>query len=528
MPNPALDIRKAYDVAKELEQTLGNQEWRMNNLYYIVNKNGDKVLFKMSPAQQNLFRNQHTKNIIVKARQLGFSTLICLYFLDCSLFNSNLNCGIIAHTENDAKKLFATKIKFPYDNIPQWVKDLPFFPKNTIDSVSALRFDNGSQIEADTNFRGGTLQKLLASEYAKVCADNPQKAVEIITGAIQAVAITGSIFIESTAGTADGKFFEYADRAKKLQDSNLELTNLDYKLFFENWINQPDYFIDNWKNVLIKESDEKYFEKLETDHQINLTEGQKAWYVKNKESLGHLMKKEYPSYFEEAFESVIEGSILRENIQVAREADRIGNYPHIEGEPVHIGWDMGKRDCTVLWFFQVLGNEIRFIDFYINSQKYAEHYAKIVLAKPYRYGTMAYPHDAAQDRLNGSYLDAFYKAGLGRHIIIPKLQNTQHGVNTIVQYMPYCTFHEKTTSQGIQFLENWQYTWDRMSGKYTAEPYHDDKGYMDTADSLRHGLSFAKNLIGKVADPRRNNNKHIDDYQMFHNNNYSNLDRFVI
>ncbi|EFG9284902.1 terminase, partial [Escherichia coli] len=55
---------------------LSNPWWRPNHLYKIQNEKGELVTFRMRPAQRQLFRNMHNKNIILKARQLGFSTAI--------------------------------------------------------------------------------------------------------------------------------------------------------------------------------------------------------------------------------------------------------------------------------------------------------------------------------------------------------------------------------------------------------------------------------------------------------------------
>ncbi|MCD3726930.1 terminase, partial [Escherichia coli] len=55
---------------------LSNPWWRLNHLYKRQSEKGELVTFRMRPAQRQLFRNMHNKNIILKARQLGFSTAI--------------------------------------------------------------------------------------------------------------------------------------------------------------------------------------------------------------------------------------------------------------------------------------------------------------------------------------------------------------------------------------------------------------------------------------------------------------------
>ncbi|KKM06462.1 hypothetical protein LCGC14_1743840, partial [marine sediment metagenome] len=76
---------------------LGNRFWRLNHLYYILDQDGDRVLFKMNIVQKILYFALWWLNIIPKSRQHGITTFIALFMLDACLFNSNMRCGIIAH-----------------------------------------------------------------------------------------------------------------------------------------------------------------------------------------------------------------------------------------------------------------------------------------------------------------------------------------------------------------------------------------------------------------------------------------------
>jgi len=53
------------------------------------------------------------QNVILKARQLGFTTFIQIFMLDACLFNSNIRAGTIAHKLDDAKTIFRDKVKYP-------------------------------------------------------------------------------------------------------------------------------------------------------------------------------------------------------------------------------------------------------------------------------------------------------------------------------------------------------------------------------------------------------------------------------
>lgn len=237
-----------------LRDTLGSKDWRLRNLYKIKDKQGAIVDFSPNWAQQAL-NEPHYLNIILKARQLGITTYHAILFLDTCLFNYNVNCAIVADSKPIAREIFIDKVKFAYDNLPQFVRDMcPAYR----DNVHEMRFANGSVFRVATSLRGGTLQLLHITEFAKICQENPSKANEIISGALNAVQAGQFVCIESTARGREGHFFNLCKEAQALQDANKDLGKLDWKLWFFPWWKHPDYVIDS-KNVLITKDMDKYF-----------------------------------------------------------------------------------------------------------------------------------------------------------------------------------------------------------------------------------------------------------------------------
>src|SRR4026209_2801348 len=124
--------------------------WRLNNLYTIQTKEGHKVPFRLNWAQTELLSSLHECNLILKARQLGFTTFIQFFMLDACLFNSNIRAGTIAHRLDDALVIFRDKVKFPYDNLPDMLKAARPFVR---DSADELVFANNSSIRVSTSMR---------------------------------------------------------------------------------------------------------------------------------------------------------------------------------------------------------------------------------------------------------------------------------------------------------------------------------------------------------------------------------------
>lgn len=58
---------------KQAKERIGNPKWRLNNLYWIVDKEGAKIQFKMNWAQEELYDNLWYCTIVLKARACALS-----------------------------------------------------------------------------------------------------------------------------------------------------------------------------------------------------------------------------------------------------------------------------------------------------------------------------------------------------------------------------------------------------------------------------------------------------------------------
>jgi hypothetical protein len=117
--------------------------WRLSNLYTITDKAGRQVPFRPNTAQLAFLDELHSANLILKARQLGFTTLCCLIYLDACVFSPNTRAGVIAHKLDDAKVIFRDKIKYSYDRLDEGIRNAC---PAVQDSADTLTFGNNSSI----------------------------------------------------------------------------------------------------------------------------------------------------------------------------------------------------------------------------------------------------------------------------------------------------------------------------------------------------------------------------------------------
>jgi hypothetical protein len=80
-------------------------------------------------------------------------------------------------------------VQFAYDRLPEQIKEAVY---PTHESKTELVLSNGSRIQVGTSMRGDTLQWLLITEFGKICAKYPEKAREIITGALNTVHVASA------------------------------------------------------------------------------------------------------------------------------------------------------------------------------------------------------------------------------------------------------------------------------------------------------------------------------------------------
>ncbi len=66
--------------------------------------------FAPNRAQERLLKALWHRNVILKARQLGFTTLVCIVWLDTALFEENMRCGISAQDREAAEVIFGIKL----------------------------------------------------------------------------------------------------------------------------------------------------------------------------------------------------------------------------------------------------------------------------------------------------------------------------------------------------------------------------------------------------------------------------------
>lgn len=490
---------------------LDNKKWRMNNLYRIVDKNGDSIPFRMNPVQEQVLYGLHNRNLLLKARQLGMSTFSVLYMLDETIFNANLSAGIVSYSLEHAQHIFKRIIGHALDNLTPEAKYLASIVQR---SAREITFKNGSFLRVDTTLRGGAYQDVLVSEFGKTCARNPIKADEVVTGTLQTVPINGRVIIESTGEGNEGYYADMINIAA--QRGNDNLSPLEYKLFFFSWLSDPNYIMS--QHVSYDYELEEYFKKLEIELKIKITQEQKNWYAHQRSILGEKIHQEFPSTISEAFLASSDAYYFQQSIEKAYQDSRCLYTPLYDAlEPVYVAMDIGVNDQTAIIFFQEIHGEIRFIDYYEDSNKGVDFYSNFLLnEKKYIYRAIFLPHDSV--KRDGLVVENTYERDFRKYfqhtdtkIVVLKKTDKNLQINNARIKIARSVFALKKVKPLLDHLMKYRKKWSEQYGKYLDIPLHDI--HSNGADAFQYACQAVDQLerIRGMSSAYENHKKAVEN-----------------
>ena len=329
----------------------------IENCLKIKTKSGTVVPFRLNDAQRKLYavakRQQDAgkpvRLIILKARQLGFSTLTeGLIFHACAT-RRNVNALIVAHREDATANLFRMSKLF-YDELPAPVK-----PMLRASNAQELVFENPSKLRSEREARPGlrsrircataggrgigrsdTLQCVHLSEYA-FWPDGADGKASTLAGILQAVpSLPGTmVVIESTANG----FEDFKER----WDAAVAGEN-DFEPVFFAWFENPDY------SMPVVPGTEWTPEERELRDAYRLTDGQLQWrrwcIANNCGGSLDMFRQEYPASPGEAF--LHSGTGVFDNEQIVLRLERLPE-PAGRGEFTDGEWTESETGAITLY-----------------------------------------------------------------------------------------------------------------------------------------------------------------------------------
>jgi hypothetical protein len=298
-------LAKIHERIKESVQVKYRPVWTpeprryIEDRIYIRTKDKRVTLLRFNPIQDAYWRAKTKRDIILKARQLGFSTLTLARFFERAVNEENITVAIVAHDSESTQKLFQA-VQLMYERLPEAKKEQLNNGKNRPKYGNRKEYyfvGTNSRIivgtaGSKTFGRSMTINYLLCSEVA--FWPNPE---EIMTGLLQAVPPDGEVVIESTANGVGNYFHQTYDEAVR------GLNN--WTPHFFGWHQHPEYRLPLAPGEVL-EYDETELELIEkyqlTPEQIKW----RRWKISEMPSRPDMskedaFKQEYPANALEAF-----------------------------------------------------------------------------------------------------------------------------------------------------------------------------------------------------------------------------------
>jgi hypothetical protein len=230
------------------------------NFVYIRNPKTGKHPLKLREAQRQGLEHwtNNRYSLTLKARQIGWSTLVAAYVLWVAMGGADREIILISRNQEVAVDLLK-KIKYAYNNLPEWFRSRA--PKPINDRQDKWEFDNGSSIFSSQSqsdpARGSSAYLIVVDEWASL------PNAEDSWASIEPVADIGGRIIGLSTAKGAGNFFHqlWVDA---------ETGNNSFATMFHSWRAVPERDDD--------------------------------WYTaKKRDMLPHLLAQEYPTTPEEAF-----------------------------------------------------------------------------------------------------------------------------------------------------------------------------------------------------------------------------------
>lgn len=201
-----------------------------------------------------------------------------------------------------------------------------------------------------------------------------------------------------------------------------------------------------------------------------------------------------------SFNAAILGAYFAREMMALRADGRVKEIEPIPGKPVHRAWDIGVRDDTSIWWFQVVGGMVHVFDCYTASGAGVDHYAEVVHAKPYAPGTDFVPHDAkvkewGTGRTRVETMESFRL----KPQLVP-MATFLDGINAARLTLKKTVFHPRCEEKGIAALEQYRREWDDEKKAFKQTDVHDWTAHLSAA--FRYLSLSWRSVVEVIEEPK--------------------------
>ena len=192
----------------------------------------------------------------------------------------------------------------------------------------------------------------------------------------------------------------------------------------------------------------------------------------------------YRQEFECSFDAAVEGSYYGQILNELEDKKHMQEIPREELSRTFTAWDLGMGDSTSIWVAQLVGSEVRLLDYYENHGVGLDHYVKWIKDNDYGKAEHILPHDVRVRELGSgkSRLEMLEEAGL--EIKIAPRMGLDDGIQAVRRLLPRCWFNVPKVQIGLNCLRNYRRDYDEKRKIFYERPLHDWSSH--GSDSFRY------------------------------------------
>lgn len=218
-----------------------------------------------------------------------------------------------------------------------------------------------------------------------------------------------------------------------------------------------------------------------------------------------------------SFEAAILGAVYGKQMARATKDGRINNrVKHDPEHPVYTAFDLGRRDATAIWFYQIGFNEILLIDYFEESFLDAQEICEVLYGrkikvghinpdtkevekwefgewlsrhehrKDYRYHEFHFVPQDAGNKLQAaggrSIVQQAKEFGIKMMVYPETTHSNRHAA--LRKTLDRCWFNEDGCLKGIEALRCYHFQYDEEKKNFSKEPVHDWSSHGSTAAEL--------------------------------------------
>ena len=408
-----------------------------------------RIPYEPRPFQAVLHQSLARFNLLVCHRRFGKTVFSIMEMVDRALRNDQRNpqYAYVAPTYGQAKKVAWEYLKYYCSFLPGAKANEAELridvtrdnPDGTKDKIRFMLLG----AENPDSLRGIYLDGVILDEYAQ-CP--PSLWGEVIRPALSDRK-GWAIFIGTPKGT--NHFFEMYQTALRLMGEGR----------------------DNWYAAIYKASETGVLDDEELD-----------------DARATMSPEEYEQEYECSWTASLKGSYYGDYVNEMEEAGRIIDFDIDPNYPIRSAWDLGISDSMAIWLYQIVGREVRIVDYIEDSGKGLEFYVQKIQGKGYILDTFghALPHDGAARELGTGKTrqEQLEVYGIRAHVLPRQsLADGIHAARTLLR-RPTVFIHRSKCTRGIDCLRNYTRKYDRAKGQFLDTPNHNWASH--GADAFRY------------------------------------------